>query len=286
MKKLILIICLTFLGTTTVVHSEETTAPLVLPTNMQDVRIDKHLGEIIDLDLTFYNERGDAVNLKDLITKPTILTLVYYRCPGVCTPILNELTQVVSASEVYKAGKDFQMVTISFDPKERELDAQQHLTINKKRNLLKREVVLGSKPLNNKIVTAAERIDAASWTFLTGNQKEITAITTAIGFNYMQEKQDYAHQGTVIFLSKEGKIARYLDGEVMLTKEVEFAITDATAGLSADIMTRVQRMCFSFDRTANKYKFKVNRIILGVMAVTVSGFLSFLFITRTKKKFN
>jgi hypothetical protein len=72
----------------------------------------------------------------------------------------------------------------------------------------------------------------------------------------------------------------------MLTKEVEFAITDATAGLSADIMTRVQRMCFSFDRTANKYKFKVNRIILGVMAVTVSGFLSFLFITKTKKKIN
>jgi len=283
MKKLIQTICITIMMITVVVRGEETTAVEMMPANMQDVRIDKNLGKTIDLDLTFYNEKGKAVNLKELISKPTILTLVYYRCPGVCTPVLNELTQVVAASEVYTAGKDFQMITISFDPKERALDAQAHLTTNKKNNLLKREVVLGSKPLNNKIVTAAERIDAESWTFLTGNQEEITAITSAIGFNYMQENQDYAHQGTVVFLSKDGKIARYLDGEVMLTKEVEFALTDAIDGLSGDIMTRVQRMCFSFDRTANKYKFKVNRIILGVMAVTVTGFLSFLLFTKPKK---
>jgi len=244
------------------------------------VGIEPQLGQTIPLDLIFYDEDGEPVALSDVIQRPTALTLVYYRCPGICTPLLNALASTVDAvADKWEMtpGADYQLLTISFDPRERETP---DLGRNKKAALL--------RSLENKV-------EDSDWRFLTGEQKNITALTQAVGFNYIPSNQDFTHAGTVIFLTQEGKIVSYLDGGPKLSPmkearprilpmEMKLAIIDATAGTPRTLMKKVQALCFSYDPSGKGYVLQVNRLILAVTVGFVLVFGSFLIMFKSKKK--
>ena len=243
------------------------------------VEIEQRLGEMIDLNLSFIDEAGREKRLGDLINGPTVLTLVYYRCPGICTPLLNEVASVADQmADKYdlKAGEDYRLLTISFDPSE---------TTDLAKN--KGSVIRG---------LLDHPIDKEGWQFMTGKAEAIDALTESVGFRYLPDKQDFAHAGTVIFLSKEGKIISYLDGGArispmssgepkprILPMEMKLAITHASAGTVQNLMRKIQALCFSYDRDKG-YVLRVNRIILGVTLVFAISFAGVLMLRGRKPK--
>lgn len=232
-------------------------------TSKFDVGIDEKLGETIPLDLSFLDEYGKPVTLRSLFTKPTLLTLVYYRCPGICSPLLTGVSEVVDRMDM-EAGKDFNIVTISFSPKE--------------------DYIMASGKKKNYIDLMKKKIPDASWRFLTGDSASIAKITDAVGFRYQKQGDDYMHGAVVTVLSPEGKISRYLYGTDYLPLDVKLALTEAAEGKSVPAINKLLKLCYSYDPDGRKYVLNFTRIVGGIMIFLIAGFV--LVLTMKKKKNN
>jgi protein SCO1 len=224
-----------------------------------EVGIEQHLGEKIPLDsLEFKDENDKSISLETLFDVPVVLTLVYYRCPGACTPLLNELARVVQLSD-YTAGTDYRLVTISFDPRE-----GAELAKLKQTNML--------KSMDKK------SIPASSWRFLTGDAQNIKKLTEAVGFKYAPDMngQDFIHATTLTFVGTDGMISRYLEGSQFTPADFEMAVVDATEGRARSFMKRIQRLCYSYQPENRSYVLQVHRIILAATLLFVGVFVVFL----------
>jgi protein SCO1/2 len=228
----------------------------------ESIGIDERLGETIPLDLTFNDEEGEPVRLGDLVNKPTVLTLVYFRCPSICSPLMNEVARTVDKLEGLDPGRDFNLITISFDSSE-----GPDLAAIGKDNLLGR---------------MEKEVPEDAWRFLTGDKENITAITRAAGFRYRKEKQDFVHAATVIFLTNEGKIVRYLGGLKLLPADVKLALLDAAEGTPRTLMQRIQKICYAYDPVGKTYVLQINRIILFFTLAVLAIFLAFLLLRRKR----
>ena len=226
------------------------------------VGIDEQLGKTIPLDLTFNDEQGKPVTLRSLIDKPTVLTLVYFRCPGICSPLMHEVAATVDEMDL-EAGIDYDLITVGFDARE-----GPDLARVAKKNLL--------AGMDNKIPDE-------SWRFLTGDERNIAALTGSVGFLFRKKDQDFEHPGTVIFLSEEGKIVRYLGGLKLLPADMKLAVYDAAEGKARSFMQQVQALCYSYDPEGKTYVLKVNRIVLFVTLFLLGVFLLFLLLKRKTK---
>lgn len=230
------------------------------------VGIQERLGETVDLEtFTFVDEEGNPVVLKELFDRPVVLTLVYFRCPSICTPLLQELSRNVNNSDL-TPGEDYRLVTISFDPTE-----TPDLAKVKKTNFL---ATLDKK-----------QVSPDDWRWLTGDEQTIKRITEAVGFHYIKDpnKVDYIHAATVIFLSSEGKIVRYLNGIQFNPADLKMAVIDASEGRARSFMRRVQALCYAYDPVSRGYVLQLNRIILGLTVVFVMGFGGFLLLRKSRR---
>lgn len=229
----------------------------------QEIGIDEKLGEQVPLDAVFTDEEGKQVALKKLFGKPTILMLVYYRCPGICSPIMNSVSSVVDKLDM-EAGKDYNLLTISFDPSETW------------------QVAAAKK--GNYFDMMKKKIPEASWRFLTGDSANIAKITNGIGFRYEKQGNDYIHSATITVLSPDGKIARYLYGSDFLPLDVKLALTEAAEGKTGPTINKLLKLCFSYDPAGRKYVLNITRIAGGIMLLMLVGFI--IILTAKKKKHN
>lgn len=223
------------------------------------IGIEERLGATLPLDdLEFKDEEGKPIKLRELFDRPVALTHVYYRCPGICTPLLLELAHAVGQCDL-KPGEDYRLVTISFDPTE-----GSELAKNKKNNLL--------AEIKNR------EVPRDAWRFLVGDAENIRRVTELTGFRYARDRNqvDYVHAATVILLSREGTIVRYLNGVTVNPVELKMAILDAREGRPRSFMSRIGELCYGYDPAKGSYVLKVNRIILAVMGVLLVGFLAYL----------
>lgn len=223
------------------------------------IGVEERLGETLPLDdLEFKDEEGKPIKLRELFDRPVALTHVYYRCPGICTPLLLELAHAVGQCDL-KPGEDYRLVTISFDPTE-----DSELAKNKKNNMI--------AEVKNR------QVPPDAWRFLVGDAENIRRVTELTGFRYARDRNqvDYVHTATVILLSREGTIVRYLNGVTVNPVELKMAILDAREGRPRSFMSRIGELCYGYDPAKGSYVLKVNRIILAVMAVLVIGFLTYL----------
>jgi len=227
------------------------------------VGIDEHLGQVVPMDLTFRSEDGKQVRLGDLIDRPTVVALVYYSCPGICTPLLTGLAEAVNKVKD-TPGKDYRVITISFDPED-----TPKLAAEKKRNYL--HLVNRSFPSDG-------------WTFLTGSQQSIDRITDAIGFRYYEEAGEYVHAGAIYVLSPKGKIVRYLYGTTFLPFDVEMALREASEGRVGPTISRVLLYCFSYDPQGRKYVLQTTRIAGTAMLLTLLVFVVYLGTSSRRRK--
>ena len=194
--------------------------------------ITERLDHFVPDSITLINDIGEQVNLKKLIDKPTVLNFVYFRCPGLCSPLMNGLSEVINNTGMV-LGKDYQVITISFDSRE-----TYDLAYKKRANYLKKMV---------------HKSDSSGWIFLTGDSLNIQRITQATGFGFKQVGNEFMHEGALIMISPKGKITRYLKGISFLPFEFKLAILEASEGKSAPTISNVLSFCYSYDTGSQHY---------------------------------
>jgi len=229
-----------------------------------EIGIVEHLGEYVPLELTFLNENGDSVVLKDISTHPLVVSLVYFNCPGICSPLLGGVVDVLDRLDM-EPGKDYRVVTISFDPTDNPALARE-----KKRNYFK--------------AFRRRAFPEKEWMWLTGDSLTIHQFTDAVGFKYKQEGKDFVHAGALIVLSADGKISRYLRGIEFQPFDLKMAITEAASGRVGPTISKVLLYCFSYDPAGKKYVFNFTKVGGTIFLVGLVIFIAFLSIKKTKQK--
>ncbi|MCP5052309.1 MAG: SCO family protein [bacterium] len=232
--------------------------------NNMRVEIDEQLGAIIPLDLSFKNSDGKEVKLRDLITKPTVLSLVYYHCPTVCKPLLGGKVDVLDRLDMVP-GKDYNALTISFNDKE---------TPEKAKNIK-----------NNFIKRFNMDFPEGAWHFLTGDEAGIRALTNSLGFYFRRNGEDFIHPSCLIMLSPTGKVTRYFNGTSYLPFDIKLGFLEASEGKIGPTISKILLYCFSYDPEGKRYVFNILKV-----TATVTIFFGLLFViwlvisTRKKRK--
>ncbi len=228
-----------------------------------EVGIDEKLGNYLPMDLQFVNSEGDTVLLKEVITKPTLFSLVYYECPGICSPMLTEVSWVIDRVDLVP-NVDFQAVSLSFDPKE--------------------TPEIAARWKKNYLSSIRRNFPKESWTFLTGDSISIKKLTDAIGFYYLPAGKDYTHTFALITISPDGKISRYIYGQDYNQFDIKMALIDAESGKTTPTVAKVLQFCFSYDPEGRRYTLNVTRIVGTVMLISVFTLVGIL--TFKKKRTN
>lgn len=225
-------------------------------TDDSEVGIEEHLDEIIPGDIMLVDESGRTVALEQMIDKPTIVNLVYYRCPGICSPIMEAIADVIDKMDL-TLGEDFQVLTISFDPTE-SLD----LARRKKNNYLN--------------LMDTDTLARVHWKFFISDSASIARLTQAVGFKYKRTGNDFIHAGTIIIVSPERKITRYLNGTYFLPFEVKMSIIEASKGRSMPTVNRILQYCYSYDPAGQKYVMNITKVTGTV--IIFFGLILFLYL--------
>jgi protein SCO1/2 len=231
--------------------------------NESEVGIFEKLDEYIPDNIQLTNSNGQAVNLKEIINKPTVLNFVYFRCPGICSPLMNGLTEVINSCDL-ELGKDYQVVTISFDSRE-----GYELAGSKRSNYIK-------KMLN--------KADSTGWYFLTGDSLNIAWVTQSTGFGFKLAGTEFMHEGALIMISPDGKITRYLKGISFLPFEFKLALIEASKGKSSPTVTKVIQFCYTFDVKSQRYVLDITRITAIFIIIVSLTLLTYLLIRSRKRK--
>ncbi|MCL5991246.1 MAG: SCO family protein [Bacteroidetes bacterium] len=227
-----------------------------------EVGLEEQLGKTIPLNLRFVNSSGDTASLGSIINKPTVLALVYYHCPNICTPLLNGLSETIDKMDM-AAGKDYQVITISFDQNETAADAY--------------------KWKNNYLAGLEKKIPNDSWRFMVGDSASIRTLTDAVGFYFKRDTaDDFIHASTVIVISPKGIISRYLFGTTFLPFDLKMALLEANGGKSSPTINKVLQFCYSYDSDGKKYVFNFTKVAGGILLLFVIVFLSILLIKGRK----
>lgn len=226
-----------------------------------EVGVIEHLEEYIPEDIMITNEAGQLVNLKKQIDKPTALIFVYYRCPGICSPLMDGLAEVIEKSDL-ELSEDYQVITISFDPTET-ID----LAIKKKNNY--KSLVKGKNT-------------EEGWKFFTADSLNIAKATQSMGFRYKKAGNDYTHAATVIVLSPEGKITRYLNGTYFLPFEFKLAMLEASKGQAGPTINKILQYCYSYDPVGQAYVLNITKITGTI--ILAMGIIIFLLLVIRKPR--
>jgi len=234
--------------------------------NDVEIGVEEHLDEFLPDSILLINENGQQVWLADVIDKPTVINFVYYRCPGICSPLMEAVAGVMDKSDLV-LGVDYQVLTISFDP-----DETIELGIRKKTNYL--------NLMSHKVEEAKK-----GWLFFTSDSASIARATNATGFKYKRTGNDYLHAASLTLVSKDGKITRYLNGLYFLPFEWKMAIVEASKGQSGPTLNKVLRYCYSYDPVGQTYVMNVTKIS-GTLILFFATLLLLILVFKPKRKKN
>ena len=228
-----------------------------------EIGVIEKLDQYIPMDAMLVNVDGDTVIIGDLIDKPTILNFVYYRCPGICSPLMDGLADAMDGNDLV-LGEDYQALTISFDPREGTF-----LAVKKKNNYLN-------------LMEKKEQAEKG-WLFFTSDSASISQLTEAAGFRYKSTGNDFIHSATLIILDPKGKITRYMNGIYFLPFELKMSILEAAEGKSGPTINRVLQYCYSYDPEGQKYMLNITKVSATlILFFGVVLFLVLLFFRKRK----
>jgi protein SCO1/2 len=236
-------------------------APQGTPAALREVAFDQKLAQQVPLDIALRDETGRAVKLGDYFGKrPVVLSLVYYECPMLCTLTLNGLTSALSVLS-FDVGKEFEVVTVSFEPKERPA-----LAAAKKAAYLKRYKRAGAD---------------AGWHFLVGDKDQLDRLTKAVGFRYAWDERtkQWAHPSGVVTLTPQGRISHYLFGIEYAPKDLRLSLVEAAKGNIGTAVDQVLLYCYQYDPATGRYGAAVMRLLRTLSALTVialGGFIALM----------
>ncbi len=227
------------------------------------VGLEERLGEKIPLDAVFLDEDGRQIRLGDLIDSATIIAPVYFTCPNVCNFIQTELARTLPEVSL-RPGDQYRVLSVSFD----ETDTPQ-VAAQSKRNYM--NAMGGAFP-------------AEGWRFLTGDSRQVRALTDALGYKFLRQGNDFLHPVVIAVVSPDGTITRYHYGVRYLPMDLTLSLVEASEGRVGSTIKRVLGFCFSYDPQGRRYVFNILRVTAVVVLTTAGAFLTFLILSgRTKK---
>ena len=230
------------------------------PPRLENVGIEQHLDAQVPPDLTFRDDAGKTVKLGDYFGhKPLILNLVYYNCTMLCGEALAGLASAMRLVK-FDVGNEFDVITVSFDPRE-----TPEMAATKKIDYVKRYGRANA---------------AAGWHFLTGQSDSINALTKVVGFQYQYDAKSnqYAHATAIMVLTPQGRISRYFYGVDFPPKDLRMGLVEASQGKIGNAVDAVLLYCYHYDPETGKYGAMVANILRLAAAATILFMGAFLFI--------
>ena len=228
-----------------------------------EVAVIEHLGDTVPLDLKFVTENMDTVTLGQLIDKPTILSFVYFDCPGLCSPLLDGVGDVIKKTD-FVLGQEYQVITISFNH---------------------RDTPEKAKAKKDRFVERYSKGNGKGWIFLTTDSVTIHKITHATGFITKAVGLDYVHPSAIIAVSPYGKITRYLYGIKFLPIDFKMSIVEANKGQARSSIQKIMEICYTYDPENKQFSLDVTKIIGTIIAFFIFIFI-IVYIIKPKKRKN
>ena len=237
-----------------------------IPAALREIGFDQHIGAFVPLDTAFRDESGTTVRLGDYFgSRPVVMVFAYYDCPMLCTQVVSGLTSALRTMSL-EPGKDFEIVTVSFDPRDTPRTAAE-----------KKAVFVGRY-----------RRDGANaaWHFLSGDQASIDRLTKAAGFRYTWDAPtgQFAHPTGVIVLTPDGRLAKYLFGIEYGPRDLRFAIVEASNGRVGSAVDALLLYCYHYDPMTGRYGLVVMRMMRIAGAATVLALGTFIFVMVRREK--
>lgn len=230
------------------------------PPQLREVTFKQRLGEQLPLDARLTDEAGASVTLGRYFTgqKPVVLAFVYYRCPMLCTQVMNGLSASLRGLESFTVGQEFDVITVSIDPGE-----SPGLAAAKKESYVQ---ALGQP--------SAE----SGWHFLVGEEPEIRALADAIGFRYFYDAEidEYAHPGGFVVLTPAGRVSRYFIDVVFPPIDLRLALVESSEGRIGNVIDAITLLCYQHDPVSGKYGLVVQnvvRLLGGLTLLCLGGFI-------------
>jgi len=230
------------------------------PTILRDIGFDQKLGDHIPLDTPFRDEAGQAVRLADYFHgKPVVMNLVYFNCPMLCTVTLSGMASALKELS-WDAGNEFEVITISFDPR----DGPEQAAAKKKEFMARYK-----RP-------AAEK----GWHFLTGDIAAIRRITQAVGFRYVWDRasQQFAHPAGTVILTPGGEVSRYLFGVEFAPRDLRLALVESGGGKIGTPIDAVFLACYRYDPMTGRYSAAIMNIVRLAAIATLLALAAFVFV--------
>ena len=219
---------------------------------LKRVGIDQKMGAQAPLDLAFSDETGQVVTLRQYFGEPVILALVYYQCPSLCNMVLNGVVRAAKGLSL-TAGEDYEVVAVSFDPRETPGMARaKKLTYMKEFNRPETE---------------------RGWHFLTGDEAASKALADSVGFHFVYDTMtnQYAHASGIILLTPEGRTTRYFLGIDYPARDVRFGLVEASSNRIGSAVDQVMLYCFHYDPANGRYGLAIMNVLrLGGLLTLVA----------------
>lgn len=241
-----------------------------LPPQLGDVGIEQMLGEQVPLQLSFHDETGETVALGDYFQndRPVILSLVYFNCQMLCSQVLAEIAHSLNRLK-FDAGKQFEIVTVSFDPRE----TPKMASVAKSKYL-----AMYGRPSGE-----------SGWHFLTGDQTSITALSDAVGFHYSWDPRtkQFAHATGIMLLTPEGRIAQYYYGARYFPSDLRLGLIEASHNRIGTLADQIVLYCYHYDPRTGRYGAIVFRVmqVSGAFTLLILGSLvAFLFFSDPNRR--
>lgn len=232
------------------------------------IGIEQHLGAQLPLDARFRDEQGRDVKLGDFFgNQPVVVMLVYYRCPMLCTQVLTGFLKSSQAVPL-EIGRDYQVVTVSFDPRE-----TSDLAAEKKSNY----------------VRAYRREGAAQgWHFLTGDRESIDRLTEAVGFRYQYDPKSgqFAHASGIALATPAGRLSRYFYGIEYEPDDLRLGLVESSSGRVGSVVDQVLLLCYHYDPLTGKYGLAIANALhaAGVLTVLLLGGFLIVMYRRERRR--
>ena len=236
-----------------------------LPRALRDIKIEQKLDQQLPLDLTFRDESGQEVKLGQYFgKKPVVLALVYYDCPMLCTQVLNGM---VTSFRVlpFQIGKEFEVVTVSFDPRETNTLAAK-----------KKQLYINYLP---------EKMQAGArdgWHFLTGDPNNIERLTEAVGFHYRYDEttKQFAHASGIMLTTPQGKLSRYFYGIEYAPRDLRLGLIESSENKIGSPVDQLLLYCYHYDPATGTYGAAIMKVMRIAGVLTMLAILAMLFLLK------
>jgi protein SCO1/2 len=228
------------------------------PDALKNIQVAEHLGSSVDIkSYNFKDEAGHSIPFESFFNqkKPVVLNLGYFHCGTLCNYSYQGISKVLSDTKDLKLGSDYEVVSISFDPKD---DAS----------------------------SASEKRNQYGWRFLTGSPEQVKRLADQLGFpyNYIPAEKQFAHPAVSFVLTPSGKISRYLYGIEFQPKDFKLALLEASNGKIGTLIDRILMFCYHYDPSSRKYSLYSFRLIQAGSASTVAVFGGYLMVFWTRQR--